>query len=81
VVERAGLENRYRGNSIEGSNPSLSAIFIVHLYDKYRKHINEIPYTHTYTHTINGICSCFDGFKGLEMAFVDGLETLLRIVV
>ncbi len=26
MAESAGLENRYRGNSIEGSNPSLSAI-------------------------------------------------------
>ncbi len=26
VVERGGLENRYTGNRIEGSNPSLSAI-------------------------------------------------------
>ena len=27
MAESAGLENRYRGNSIGGSNPPLSAIF------------------------------------------------------
>ena len=33
MVEGAALEMLYRGNSIVGSNPTLSAIFILKFYD------------------------------------------------
>ena len=39
VVEGARLESVYRGNSIEGSNPSLSAI----IKSIIRKHLDRIP--------------------------------------
>jgi hypothetical protein len=34
VVEGARLESVYRGNSIEGSNPSLSAIYVLFKSDR-----------------------------------------------
>ena len=33
MVEGARLESVYRGNSIEGSNPSLSATFLLEICD------------------------------------------------
>ena len=46
MVEGARLESVYRGNSIEGSNPSLSATFLFEIcyYGNEKAHLDEVGF-------------------------------------